>query len=62
MAQKSVKPKGVASPEIEIEPDAWDRFKRAVHKVANSPPKPHKSGSAGAHGDRPKRGRPKKSS
>src|SRR5215213_8244671 len=25
-AQKSVKPKGVASPEIEIEPDAWNRF------------------------------------
>ena len=47
MAQKSVKREGSASSEIEIEPDAWDRFKRAAHKVASSPPKPHKSASAG---------------
>src|SRR4051812_49093684 len=25
----------------ELRPDAWERFKRAVHKVASSPPKPH---------------------
>ena len=62
MEQKSLKWEGGASSEIEIEPDAWERFKRAVHKVASSPPKPHKGGAASRDGVKPKRGRPKKNS
>jgi hypothetical protein len=27
-------------PEIELEPDAWERFERAVDIVAKSPPQP----------------------
>jgi hypothetical protein len=34
------------APEIEIEPDAWDRFKSMVHQMAKSPPKTRKSKAA----------------
>lgn len=35
-----------AAAEIEFEPDAWERFKSAVHRVAKAGPKPKKQGKS----------------
>ena len=47
-----------AEPEIELAPDAWARFERAVDVVAKSPPQPRKSPTAET-GKAPRK-RPKK--
>jgi len=38
MAKPPKKPK---AEEVEVEPDAWERFQRTINKIV--PPKPHKA-------------------
>jgi hypothetical protein len=45
--------KSVSSKDIELEPDAWQRFERAVEVVAKSPPQ-HRKKAARKKARRPK--------
>ena len=47
MAAASTDPKRNPPPrpeDIELAPDAWERFTRTVRRMAETPPKPHKDG------------------
>ena len=51
-------PKKPNPKEIETEPDAWERFERAVGILAHTPPKPkHVKSRESRNKDGPKRGR-----
>jgi hypothetical protein len=45
------------NPEIQLEPDAWSRFERAVDVVAKSPPQ-HRTKPSGKKGTSPKKKAP----
>jgi len=48
--------------DIELRPDGWDRFRKAVHAAAKAGPKPRKKVKSSDEAKPEKRGRPRDSS
>jgi hypothetical protein len=56
MSEKAKPKPKQSTPEIELEPDAWERFERFIKKAAKGGPQHRHSGSTkkGEHGKTPK--------